>query len=196
MAGLIPAHAGKTPPRGPTASSMRAHPRSRGENSRPATLPSTQSGSSPLTRGKRSQLIRALQARGLIPAHAGKTDWTLNHVVAQPAHPRSRGENLYMDKADMFAPGSSPLTRGKLRLRLRLTNLLGLIPAHAGKTAKPRERPGSQRAHPRSRGENIFVQHFVLAMNGSSPLTRGKQRRISRFSIEQGLIPAHAGKTI
>ena len=51
-AGLIPAHAGKTPPdrRGPLAS--QAHPRSRGENQLLVARALAGAGSSPLTRGK------------------------------------------------------------------------------------------------------------------------------------------------
>ena len=51
--GLIPAHAGKTPP--PTAwkATTRAHPRSRGENPVQQGALGLAAGSSPLTRGKR-----------------------------------------------------------------------------------------------------------------------------------------------
>ena len=50
--GLIPAHAGKTPPTTPRTSRTRAHPRSRGENIRPESSSTPKKGSSPLTRGK------------------------------------------------------------------------------------------------------------------------------------------------
>ena len=51
------------------------------------------------------------------------------------------------------------------------------------------------RAHPRSRGENDPPSNPGLPFVGSSPLTRGK--RDVRFDIrrDEGLIPAHAGKT-
>ena len=112
--GLIPAHAGKTPPASPSRSIMRAHPRSRGENvgGDPQELPNL--GSSPLTRGK---------PRPRHPEH-----------VPGVAHPRSRGENAaWLDDLGV-PPGSSPLTRGKPvdQQAARRTN--GLIPAHAGKT--------------------------------------------------------------
>ena len=70
---LIPAHAGKTGPRGPSMRAAWAHPRSRGENTRCTPSSVTASGSSPLTRGKRHfQALNNLLLR-LIPAHAGKT---------------------------------------------------------------------------------------------------------------------------
>ena len=50
-------------------------------------------------------------------------------------------------------------------------------------------------AHPRSRGENGHPQYRHCKDSGSSPLTRGKQRRASAGPDLSGLIPAHAGKT-
>ena len=50
----------------------------------------------------------------------------------------------------------------------------GLIPAHAGKTARRRPPTSQARAHPRSRGENAQVGMEPPGGAGSSPLTRGK----------------------
>ena len=72
---------------------------------------------------------------------------------------------------------------------------LGLIPAHAGKTAHPRQPPGYAPAHPRSRGENPQRGRFRREQKGSSPLTRGKLSDRVSCSPGDGLIPAHAGKT-
>ena len=70
---LIPAHAGKTAPTANPGSMSPAHPRSRGENSAQQIAAKNGDGSSPLTRGKRSRLLRLLELGRLIPAHAGKT---------------------------------------------------------------------------------------------------------------------------
>ena len=71
--GLIPAHAGKTSIEGTTLTTGRAHPRACGENfTSLKTLPRSL-GSSPRMRGKRLSRLYRGQARGLIPAHAGKT---------------------------------------------------------------------------------------------------------------------------
>ena len=70
---LIPAHAGKTLRVSPRRSCSRAHPRSRGENGVAASRGPSYLGSSPLTRGKLGPRRRPPPARGLIPAHAGKT---------------------------------------------------------------------------------------------------------------------------
>ena len=72
-AGLIPAHAGKTPPRAAGTTWSGAHPRSRGENAASVGIACTRPGSSPLTRGKRNIKANAVKRSGLIPAHAGKT---------------------------------------------------------------------------------------------------------------------------
>ena len=51
------------------------------------------------------------------------------------------------------------------------------------------------KAHPRSRGENLFEGGELAACSGSSPLTRGKQSRMAGECSWMRLIPAHAGKT-
>ena len=92
-AGLIPAHAGKTCRCCPHSSRRWAHPRSRGENSYTSAIDCLPVGSSPLTRGKRSDPRVPRVRRGLIPAHAGKTSTSWSSP-----------------SGDL---GSSPLTRGK-----------------------------------------------------------------------------------
>ena len=52
------------------------------------------------------------------------------------------------------------------------------------------------RAHPRSRGENGRKAWAAITEAGSSPLTRGKLDHARRHGGGQGLIPAHAGKTL
>ena len=71
--GIIPAHAGKTTrtPLSPLA--WWDHPRSRGENRATRVKKELTVGSSPLTRGKPVGAAFAGSARGIIPAHAGKT---------------------------------------------------------------------------------------------------------------------------
>ena len=94
------------------------------------------------------------------------------------------------------APGSSPLTRGKHEHTRELGVLVGLIPAHAGKTMKKADAEALKQAHPRSRGENSDPAYGRALSMGSSPLTRGKQLPSPRTHQHDGLIPAHAGKTV
>ena len=91
--------------------------------------------------------------------------------------------------------GSSPLTRGKLGDSGIFISWTGLIPAHAGKTRRNSKRGPTRRAHPRSRGENQNGEETTPPRKGSSPLTRGKLLDACPQAVNEGLIPAHAGKT-
>ena len=91
--------------------------------------------------------------------------------------------------------GSSPLTRGKLEIIPHVRIVVGLIPAHAGKTRFQCEGRAPRQAHPRSRGENHEVATNSDLTHGSSPLTRGKLQGIRIAFARDRLIPAHAGKT-
>ena len=172
-----------------------AHPRSRGENIVEQADPISPLGSSPLTRGKLQFRPSASRAGRLIPAHAGKTQRRDDGRRRDEAHPRSRGENPSTLPRCIRRIGSSPLTRGKLPSRQPFQFSLRLIPAHAGKTTRRYlDRCGSA-AHPRSRGENISATLISRPERGSSPLTRGKPICGAYRDGDDGLIPAHAGKT-
>ena len=152
---LIPAHAGKTRSMRRRRSWLRAHPRSRGENLQPRDCLTVHMGSSPLTRGKPQSTTFAVPSI-----------W---------AHPRSRGENMVTDGKVSLEDGSSPLTRGKRKRPQWRSASWGLIPAHAGKTTRPASLSQPTTAHPRSRGENGKERRKLGALQGSSPLTRGKR---------------------
>ena len=152
-------------------------------------------GSSPLTRGKPCGTGLGHIRPGLIPAHAGKTRSPILWASPRRAHPRSRGENPCSRAGRTTATGSSPLTRGKRGFAGRADEPPGLIPAHAGKTASRTARWCCGRAHPRSRGENLYEAMRDGKVSGSSPLTRGKPGPFGAWRPKLGLIPAHAGKT-
>ena len=192
---LIPAHAGKTDHGATGGARSGAHPRSRGENAFQAAKKVAARGSSPLTRGKPPPGQRRPHGRGLIPAHAGKTNAGAAFCRAVRAHPRSRGENGKASAVDLSAMGSSPLTRGKPAAKRASMLTGGLIPAHAGKTGGGPRRGRGAWAHPRSRGENCCAALIAASVRGSSPLTRGKQPYAHHNNSRRGLIPAHAGKT-
>ena len=116
--------------------------------------------------------------------------------MPERAHPRSRGENPKTRSDRLLDPGSSPLTRGKLKQLQALHDLPRLIPAHAGKTTRQQRPFLTGWAHPRSRGENARESIVFDVGDGSSPLTRGKLRRPGARPRVSGLIPAHAGKTL
>ena len=172
---LIPAHAGKTFLLRAVAALTTAHPRSRGENDGLCEAVACAVGSSPLTRGKLPLWRSRLRLRRLIPAHAGKTVDDGDQSIPRTAHPRSRGENVGDPPSNPGLPGSSPLTRGKLKPHAHVPLRCRLIPAHAGKTHPGRPSGRYHPAHPRSRGENKSPDrpHYAASW----------------------LIPAHAGKT-
>ena len=85
--------------------------------------------------------------------------------------------------------------RGKRCLKGSAGGAVGLIPAHAGKTACMAVPPKRCRAHPRSCGENVPEVPHALEDEGSSPLMRGKRSILFEDVETPGLIPAHAGKT-
>ena len=151
---LIPAHAGKTGRRWLVCAACAAHPRSRGENRRERMENCHRPGSSPLTRGKQGVGLVGNGLDGLIPAHAGKTVQVATPAQIDAAHPRSRGENSQRLGPQNIIAGSSPLTRGKQCMLSSSGTILGLIPAHAGKTDFDARSFAWNGAHPRSRGEN------------------------------------------
>ena len=195
LAGLIPAHTGKTKSPGGCQGCGWVHPRLRGENVRALAFVVPIVGSSPLTRGKRGLHRVPHDHRGFIPAHAGKTQWSPLRMGVAWAHPRSRRENLKQSTGAIEAVGSSPLTRGKRVPPGSARGRSGLIPAHAGKTRTWSRWTRSGRVHPHSRGENVHTMVCPPCWRGSSPLARGKPSLRRPSSRSHGLIPTHAGKT-
>ena len=193
--GLIPAHAGKTEKLNSSAGTNRAHPRACGENFTEDTSYLEILGSSPRMRGKLSAAAKPPSPPGLIPAHAGKTAAAWFRNSGQPAHPRACGENLRASLRTTQDLGSSPRMRGKPPLTRERPREAGLIPAHAGKTIDRWNNWKRARAHPRACGENNRPRRLWTRLMGSSPRMRGKLLGACGVINENGLIPAHAGKT-
>ncbi len=91
-----------------------AHPRSRGADLEQVEIIESESGSSPLARGRQTMIVCAPGRVGLIPARAGQTGRRRSPRLADGAHPRSRGADLNSD--------------------LSMYMFFGLIPARAGQT--------------------------------------------------------------
>ena len=136
-----------------------------------------------------------LTCTGLIPADAGKTSRFGDFGGGLPVHPRSRRENLTENTRAGIEAGASPLTRGKQGYRVIDGVGVGIIPAHAGKTRRSSSGSRIRPDHPRSRGENAYQSRARDIFKGSSPLTRGKRSCLASFTLSEGIIPAHAGKT-
>ena len=111
------------------------------------------------------------------------------------AHPRSRGEHTTRAYTRAHRWGSSPLARGTRMFTVCISLMVGLIPARAGNTARPRSRLGCCWAHPRSRGEHLTSDTQIIVSGGSSPLARGTRPLAHDVLAGDGLIPARAGNT-
>ena len=131
----------------------------------------------------------------LIPAHAGKTSSPGRKRRRSAAHPRACGENFFNQCSNALRWGSSPRMRGKHTAGALNLASKGLIPAHAGKTARRPSRHATSPAHPRACGENLHCAKRASGCRGSSPRMRGKLPRVNASKFQCGLIPAHAGKT-
>ena len=94
-----------------------------------------------------------------------------------------------------MARGSSPHTRGALRIGGVLGDVRGIIPAYAGSTEKQRTTQARGADHPRIRGEHRRRRPHPDVDRGSSPHTRGahpvERKRLRCIRI----IPAYAGST-
>ena len=110
---FIPTRAGKMKGHGPRVQSMTVHPHSRGENHTQAHAVSSTTGSSPLARGKSSDLYNLDLGTRFIPTRAGKIVSRLLTATLTWVHPHSRGENQSWRTIPTTASGSSPLARGK-----------------------------------------------------------------------------------
>ena len=138
---VIPARAGNTAVNRIRLLIIPGHPRSRGEHVIDAVPQPPLRGSSPLARGTRSDQGHLRPVRRVIPARAGNTRRKPRGQMADPGHPRSRGEHTQQLGHLPVVAGSSPLARGTRDLPVGLDGHLRVIPARAGNTA-PR-RPSS-----------------------------------------------------
>ena len=91
-------------------------------------------GSPPHTRGKAKQSrAKALRFR-ITPAHAGKSDAVRKAEIENKDHPRTRGEKRAFKLFRRVRLGSPPHTRGKETACMIMLMIIGITPAHAGKS--------------------------------------------------------------
>ncbi len=153
-AGIIPACAGSTCRRHGTGPEARDHPRMCGEHEGQWCMPDWDSGSSPHVRGAPNRRATRLDGRGIIPACAGSTPWTMPSPRRRWDHPRMCGEHQPGDIIVDYDRGSSPHVRGALVRRNVRFLPYGIIPACAGSTDRRRSKCFEYRDHPRMCGEH------------------------------------------
>ena len=132
--GIIPALAGNTGFFLVRHQSSRDHPRSRGEYRSAVRGPTSEPGSSPLSRGIRPCHNLGSGRIWIIPALAGNTLMESRRPSLSWDHPRSRGEYQQWIAEFPRTEGSSPLSRGihsQIELRVAAHRI---IPALAGNT--------------------------------------------------------------
>ena len=195
-AGIIPARAGFTPWRRVVERRRGDHPRSRGVYGQAARVDDVFVGSSPLARGLHKVAVPDGHVGRIIPARAGFTLPVSRSWQTSADHPRSRGVYQVRHPRRPLLPGSSPLARGLLTLRLIRRRLRRIIPARAGFTWSelPDYPPAAD--HPRSRGVYLSLRHRDHTDGGSSPLARGLLVCFASNDLRHGIIPARAGFTL
>ncbi len=156
---------------------------------------SAYSGTSPPARGKLCVWDVVWWGGRNIPAHTGTTSCAAWARMRVAEHPRSHGENGAAVPGCTGRPGTSPLTRGKLRRAARPAKKFRNIPAHTGKTRRSPATARRWAEHPRSHGENSRHSRTCIVRHGTSPLTRGKPPPRTSGTGAFRNIPAHTGKT-
>jgi len=100
--------------------------------------------------------------------------WTRSGKVLVRVDPRAGGEASSFPEKDMV--------------------LLGSIPARAGKPTVPIHSSMRARVDPRAGGEARLVAPASKTALGRSPRGRGRRRQCRPGAMQQGSIPARAGK--
>ena len=111
---FIPAYAGNSKISRLLSQGVAVHPRLRGELYFSTLCLMQSSGSSPLTRGTRTNHQLRMHPQRFIPAYAGNSSGLATFTWVLPVHPRLRGELIPSTTILSSNSGSSPLTRGTL----------------------------------------------------------------------------------
>ena len=111
---FIPAYAGNSSSISTELKGAAVHPRLRGELDSQFSAVGKIDGSSPLTRGTRTNHQLRMHPQRFIPAYAGNSSGLATFTWVLPVHPRLRGELIPSTTILSSNSGSSPLTRGTL----------------------------------------------------------------------------------
>ena len=193
--GITPACAGKSHCGRTRPGRDEDHPRVCGEKASPMMKPAPPLGSPPRVRGKAKKRCRSCPLTRITPAYAGKSFGSFCFLSFRQDHPRVCGEKQAAVALPQPVLGSPPRMRGKACLTLIIRLLLGITPAHAGKSLPAVLKCPPTRDHPRVCGEKRRVRSWRALLLGSPPRMRGKVVLSSENPLCRGITPAYAGKS-
>ena len=152
-------------------------------------------GRSPRVRGRHRVRGDGGGDPGTIPACAGKTKRPREHPPCLRDDPRVCGEDIEGTLAEKLGRGRSPRVRGRQLDPALVDELLGTIPACAGKTLARAGATIAKRDDPRVCGEDDRASQRARYIRGRSPRVRGRRGQTPMGPRANGTIPACAGKT-
>ena len=120
--------------------------------------------------------------------------WTVNVEFEDYKRVAGNAVQLKVELSRYLHRGSPPHTRGKGRYMRQPRVIVGITPAHAGKSDSSVSFSIVKQDHPRTRGEKLLLFWQYPINRGSPPHTRGKAFRILFFRVMIRITPAHAGK--
>ncbi len=184
---------GNRPSRKAAPPKRRVYPRPCGETEHTVRELGFRKGLSPPMRGNHRIAVYGHVEIGSIPAHAGKP------AAAAGRSSRSRvyrpcGETICWRPLRSSRMGLSPPMRGNPRDDPHVADVVGSIPAHAGKPLPGGPAPRHRRVYPRPCGETSASMVPRSVTSGLSPPMRGNRACFRNSGQRMGSIPAHAGK--
>ena len=147
-------------------------------------------------RGKGKRTPQFVSALRITPAHAGKRTSLPIADGSGRDHPRPCGEKYFQPRPALRAVGSPPPMRGKVASPSACMAVLGITPAHAGKSLRIAIGQPLYQDHPRPCGEKAADLINSALKLGSPPPMRGKGTARAHVDRRAGITPAHAGKSI
>ena len=151
---FTPTHVGKTSIRDMRFRDLVVHPHSRGEDVVPGIFRGGESGSPPLTWGRRYHFLVDIRLCWFTPTHVGKTRARARLCLPAMVHPHSRGEDFTRQNRIFWCNGSPPRTWGRHFTVTKLTKRPWFTPTHVGKTRGLNSEYETSMVHPHARGED------------------------------------------
>ena len=105
------------------------------------------------------------------------------------------GEKVVSGAMRGHLAGSPPRMRGKDCACFTDRRIVGITPAHAGKSSSRGVRTCFEKDHPRTCGEKATTKVSISGRTGSPPHMRGKVPQPVTVALPVRITPAHAGKS-